>query len=153
MAKILLQLKDFSDEKSGVSINIADLADIGTWDAQEAKADAFATHVAAHSRGTIVVHAVKQDTQASDNTRPADPLAQREAGIRFYLRDNVTDELSYFTIGTGDWAVASNTPGNDLLDLSVEPTAAFVTWLEANAVSDRGNPVTVERALTVGRNA
>ena len=73
-------------------------------------------------------------------------------GFRVYLRDNATSKLSYFTIPCADKGIASVQAGTDQLDLTVEPTASFVTWLEANAKSPAGNAVTVERIIEVGRN-
>jgi len=74
-------------------------------------------------------------------------------GLRFYLRDTVNPELGYFTLGTADMAIGSIVAGQDELDLSAAPTAAFVTWIEANVLSRDENPVTVERAIVVGRNS
>lgn len=153
MAKISLRLRDYSDEYTSVGVNIADLADIGTWDAQNAKADAFQGHVEAHALGTVVVHSVSQETMDKNDARPASAIAQRESGFRFYVRDSVNDKLGYFTVGTADLTIASVQAGTDLLDLTAEPTASFVTWLEANVISEDGNAVTVERAKIVGRNS
>lgn len=151
MAKIILNLRDYSDEYSGVSVNVADLTGIQTWGTMDDLANAFRGHVEAHSVGTVVTEKATQDTAAASDTRPASTWAQRELGIRFYLRDDVNQEIGFFTIPTADLAIGSIMAGQDELDLTAAPTAAFVTWLEANALSRDGNAVTVERAVVVGR--
>lgn len=154
MARLVTRLRDYSDEYTTMSVNIADLDAIGTWDAQTGKASALEGHIAAHALGTVVTHQVSQVTDDNpDDSRPASAFAQREIGFRFYLRDTVNDKLGYFTIGTADLAIGSVQAGTDLLDLTAAPTAAFVTWIEANVLSEDGNAVTVERALVVGRNS
>lgn len=151
MAKILLNLRDYSDEYSGVSVNVADLTGVQTWGTIDDLANAFRGHIEAHSVGTVVTEKASQETAPANDVRPASSWAQRELGIRFYLRDEVNQELTFFTIPTADLAIGSILAGQDELDITAAPTAAFVTWLEANALSRDMNAVTVERAVVVGR--
>ena len=94
-----------------------------------------------------------QETEPEDDQRPASAYADRELGFRFYLRDDVNSRLNSFTIPCADKAIGSVVAGKDELDLTAEPTASFVTFLEANVLSRDGNAVTVERAIVVGRNS
>lgn len=153
MAQIRVQLRDASDEYSSTGINVADMDAVAGWETIDGLADAFVTHVQAHALGTVVQAYEQQDTQVRNDVRPADPFAQRELGFRFYLRDQANQKLGYFTIGTADLDIGSYTMGSDTLDLSAEPTASFVTWLEANVLSQDGNAVVVEYAKVVGRNS
>lgn len=153
MGKILLRIRDYSDEYTSASINVDDLGALSTWDTATGLADGFVIHAEAHSLGTVVEAKYNQNTQDDDDSRPADAFAQRELGFRFYVRDAVTSELGYFTIGTADLDIGSVVAGSDELDLSASPTSTFVTWLETNAVSRDGNAITVERAVIVGRNS
>lgn len=153
MAKINVRLRDYSDEYTSTGLDVADMAGVTTWDTLTGKADTLVTHVEAHTIGQVVDVYGQQDTQAENDARPASAFAQREMGFRFYLRDSVNQKLSYFTIGTADLAIGSVQAGSDLLDLTAAPTAAFVTWIEANVLSQDGNAVTVERAKVVGRNS
>jgi hypothetical protein len=153
MGKVQFNLRDYSDEYSGVGVEVADLTALQTWDLINGLADDLAGHVDAHSIGTIVTARYNQETQAASDVRPASAFAQRELGFRFYVRDDVNQELGFFTIPCADLAIGSVVAGDDELDLTAAPTAAFVTWLEANALSRDGNAITVERALIVGRNS
>jgi len=153
MGSVSFKIRDYSDEYSFVAANLADLTALQTWDLINGLADDLATHVDAHSVGTIVDVKYAQETQASNDVRPASTWAQRELGFRFYIRDEVTQEIGYFTIPAADLTIGSVVAGDDELDLTAAPTAAFVTWIEANMLSRDDNAVTVERALVVGRNS
>ena len=153
MGKLLLNLRDYSDEYTATSIAVGELVGTDVWSLATGLTDAFVGHVEAHSIGTVVTAAYKQSTQADDDSRPSDAWAQRELGFRFYVRDDVTSELGYFTVGTADLDIGSVVAGSDELDLTASPTAAFVSWLETNAKSRDGNAITVERAIIVGRNS
>ena len=152
--KIRFRVRDYSDEYSGSGVLVPDLNTVDSlWADADALADALAAHIQAHSIGTLVSVYAQQDTQAENDARPANAFAQRELAFRFYLRDSVTGDLGQFTVPAADLGIASYTAGTDLLDLSAEPTASFVTWLETNAQSGDGNAVVVEKALVVGRNS
>ena len=152
--RLTVKLRDYSDEYTLTGINVADIDGIvRLWTTSTGEADDLVTHLEAHSLGTVATVQATQATQAENDVRPADPFDQREYGFRFYLRDSVNNELGYFTIGTADLDIGSVVAGQDNLDLSAAPTAAFVTWLEANALSRDGNAVVVERAIVVGRNS
>lgn len=153
MAKINVQLRDYSDEYTVTGIEVADMTSVAGWDTIDALADAFVGHVEAHTIGTVVRASETQLTQAENDARPASAFAQRELGLRFYLRDTSNSKLGYFTLGTADLAIGSVVAGKDELDLTAAPTASFVSWIESNVLSADGNAVTVERAVIVGRNS
>lgn len=152
--KAVIRIRDASDEYTFASFNIDDIDGVvRTWVEADGDADTLVTHIQAHTIGTVASAYVSQATQADDETRPANNFAQRELGLRFFLRDSVNQELGYFTLGTADLSIGSVVAGSDDLDLTAAPTAAFVSWIEANVLSRDGNAVTVERAKIVGRNS
>lgn len=154
MARVTIKIRDYSDEYSLLGVNLADLDGIArVWTGLETEASDLVGHIEDHSIGTVATVQATQATQAEDDTRPAAPFAQRELGLRFYLRDQVNQEIGYFTIPAADLNIGSVVAGKDELDLTAAPTAAFVAWLEAEALSRDGNAVTVERAVIVGRNS
>ena len=153
MANVTYRFRDYSDEYSVVGGYLPDLTGIQTWSLLDDEADNLAGHLEAHSIGTLVAAIAHQATQAENDVRPTDPFAQRELGFRFYLRDDVNQEIGFFTVPCADLGIGSVVPGDDELDLSAAPTAAFVTFIEATLKSRDGNAVTVERALIVGRNS
>ena len=153
-AKVQVRIKDASDEYTGVGFRHADIDDVTvTFSDVETFAGTLVGHIEAHSLGTVAQVYASQDTQARDETRPSDNFAQRELGYRFYYTDNTTQESGSFTIGTADLDIASYLPGSDALDLTASPTAAMVTFLEANVLSRDGNAITIDRAIVVGRNS
>lgn len=153
-AKVQVRIKDASDEYTSVGFRHADIDDVTvTFGDVDTFADTLVTHIEAHSLGTVSQVYASQDTQAKDETRPSNAFAQRELGFRFYYTDTVTQESGSFTIGTADLGIGSYLPGSDALDLTAAPTAAMVTYLEANALSRDGNAITIDRAIVVGRNS
>lgn len=153
MGRVNVKVRDFSDEYSNVGLNIADAADLDAWSIPNGLSDAFASHIQAMSIGTVATVKYSQETQPEDDTRPASSWAQRELGIRVYLKDTVNGKLGTLTVPAADLATVPTIAGTDLVDPGQAPYSTFVTWLEANALSDAGNPITVERSLVVGRNS
>jgi hypothetical protein len=153
MGTLTFTLRDYSDELTIGAVRVADQAGIDVWSVVDGLGDALNTHVAAHSTGTVTKLEYRQGTQSENDIRPADPWAQREIGFRFYLTDDVNFQKSFFTIGTADLDIGSVVAGQDELDLTAAPTAAFVAWIEANVLSADGNAVTVDRAVIIGRSS
>jgi hypothetical protein len=153
MARLSFSVRDYSDEISNSAITLADLTALGTWDAADTLGDAFLTHLDAHSLGTVKNMYWVQATNPENDVRPASAFAQRELGFRVFLTDDVNFQKSYFTIPCADLAIGSVVAGQDELDLTESPTAAMVTWLEANLESADGNTVTVDRIVIVGRSS
>lgn len=153
MGKVNVRVRDYSDEYSTVGVNVADAADIDAWSVPGGLADAFAAHVQALSIGTVAFAHYKQDTQPSNDVRPASSWAQRELGIRTYIKDTVNEKLGTITIPAADLASVPTIAGTDLIDPGQAPYSTYVTWVEANVLSNDGNPVTVERSIVVGRNS
>jgi hypothetical protein len=153
MAKIAFTIRDYSDELSNSFVRVGDLATLDTWSNANTLGDDLATHIEAHTIGTLKSVTYGQETQALDDTRPASAFAQREMGFRVFLTDDVNFQKSYFTIPCADLAIGSVVAGQDELDLTAAPTAALVTWVEANVLSADGNAVTVDRIVIVGRSS
>jgi hypothetical protein len=83
---------------------------------------------------------------------PASEYAQRELGLRVFMKDDVNSRLSHFTIPGPDLANLTIHTGTDLVDLDdASIMAALVTEVEANCLSVDDNALTVLRAVIVGR--
>lgn len=153
MARLTFSVRDYSDELGNSAVRVADMTAITTWDSADTLGDALLTHLNAHSIGTVKTVNWVQETNPENDVRPADPFAQREIGFRVFLTDDTNFQKSYFTIPCADLDIGSVVAGQDELDLGAAPTAAFVTWIEANVESADGNPVTVDRIVIVGRSS
>lgn len=82
---------------------------------------------------------------------PTDPYSQRELKGYFEYRDTVTGEVGSFEVPTIDLDVVGQ-QGTDVIDLEEIAVAAFVTAVEANAVSRDGNAIEITSARVVGRS-
>jgi hypothetical protein len=153
MARIAFTIRDYSDELTSGAVRVDDQESADVWSAALALTQALETHVEAHSIGTLKTVLWNQEGAAEDDTRPASPWAQRELGFRVFMTDNTNFQKSYFTIGCADLTIGSVVEGSDELDLTENPTAAMVTWIEANVLSADGNAVTVDRIVIVGRSS
>lgn len=153
MSRVSIQVRDKSSEIGAVGVYLGDQTALDAWSVPDGLADAFAGHIDALSIGVIASVQFSQATQAPDDALPASAFAQRELGLRFYLRDQTTNKLNTLTVPAPDLGTIVVTPLTDLADLTAAPVAAFVSWLEANAKSDVGNAIAVEKAVVVGRNS
>lgn len=77
--------------------------------------------------------------------------AMREIKARFTYRDTVNARLGSFEVPTFD-AATYGSQGTDILDLTQAGLAAFVTAVEAAAVSRDGNAIQIVTGEVVGRN-
>lgn len=85
---------------------------------------------------------------------PSTVTAQREIAIRVKYRDTVNNDIGYITVPgpvTGFYP-ATGVP-NDIIALDNVVFAAFITLIEANAVSRDGNSINVVEGRLVGRNS
>ena len=85
---------------------------------------------------------------------PSDDNAQREKGIEITWYDTVEPNAPHRVyVPGGDWAGLTQ-PNTDEID--IESNVSAIAWkaaIELNAVSDKGNPITVTRMRVVGRNS
>lgn len=161
MANLKAQLIDRSGEKSSISVPKLDSTGLDTFQANITDAANLLVHLEAIS--LMPVYSITF-TQVIENPQPSAPVdvlyADRESGIRFIMRGNTSGKRFSMTIPAPDQANVNRLSGTDLYDLTDEPVAAFVTWLEANFTPAYGEVagettvegVTVERAVHVGRN-
>lgn len=102
--------------------------------------------------GSVTKSVLKTETDKDTGvaTKPANGFAQRE--IKWLVRyvDTVNQEKGHMEVGTAD--ASKLTTGTDFADLAQTEVAAFVTALEAAAVSRDGNAISVSSIELVGRN-
>jgi hypothetical protein len=82
------------------------------------------------------------------STNPASEAAQREIKWEVTYRDDVTGLPGSFTVPGANTALL--TSRSDLIDLTVAGWPGFVTAVEANAVSNIGNPISVVQIKLTG---
>lgn len=81
-------------------------------------------------------------------TPPASEQAQREIKWEVTFRDDVTGRPGKFTVPGANTALL--TSRSDTIDLTAGGWPGVVTAIEANVVSNIGNPVTVEKIKLTG---
>lgn len=152
MSLVSFSVRDHSDEYSSVGFNITDV-DETSWVATNTAIAAIQTALAALTTGNIASKTLVAYNTKVDDTRPANPYAQRETGLRLFYQDDVTFKKSHITVPAPDLLVVAS-GGTDEVDLSgVAVVNAVVTALEAIMKSPEGNAVTFYRGLIVGRRS
>lgn len=90
----------------------------------------------------------------ASGTPPATVTAQREIAVRVKLRDTVTGGTNYVTVpGPVTGFYPPTGVKGDFIPLDNVIFAAYILVLEANLVSNLGNPVEVVEGRLVGRNS
>lgn len=146
MASVSVRIRDFSDEYSTVSFPVDDIAAAGSISDANTLVDNFVAAIDPLVLGTVVVGSLSQAFFEGADARPASGEAQREKGLRIYWT-NGAGRYGSVTLPTADFGTLAQ-PGTDLIDLA--DIASLVTLIEAN-ITLEGLPVTVERAILVGR--
>lgn len=148
---------DHSGERTGVQLWFPDIAaDGGNWDdlfttALTNRYDVIKIPLAALTLCNLTRSTASAVVDESAATIPADAQAQREKGMRFFYVDTVTGDRGNFTVPAPDDAAIPS--GTDQVNMANAVVAAFVTVVEANAVSRDGNPIDIQSARIVGRNS
>lgn len=145
-------LIDHSAENSGVLLNLEAVLDDGSNipDILTAMGNLkTAIAVVTLLNFTNITASVTLDRTAA--TIPSSVYAQRELALRFLYTDTVTNQKYSYTVPGPDsgFIVA----GTDEVPLSNLGIAAFITVVEANAVSPNGNPIIHTGVRLVGRNS
>jgi hypothetical protein len=151
MSKVTWNIRDFSDEYSGFTLNIPDV-DETSWVATNTSVLALQTAVDAICIGNIATRNLQAYSENVDDTRPTSPYAQRETGLRFFYSDNVNGNKYHATLPCPDLSIVAEA-GTDQVDLEEVLVAAVVTAFEALAVSPDGNAITINKAVIVGRRS
>lgn len=146
------RFRDYSDEYSSVSVLVDDLIGTDVWTVVTGLAAGLESALEGISLATLVSIHFRQIANSLDDTQPASPYAEREAGLRFFYSDDVTGKKFNLTVPGPDYATI-DVPGSDEIPLTQTEVAALITWMEANIVSDAGNSITVDRVVKVGRNS
>lgn len=153
MGKASWSYRDRSSEISSVELTVADVS-AGGADFDTVMADVAALGAALATLSSCI-QAREVFIQTVDTKNPAttsDEYANRESALRVFYGDTVTGEVYHVSIPGPDWANIDMHANTDLADLADTELAAFVTALEANALSPVGNAIEVIRAVQVGRH-
>ena len=148
-SKISFTVRDHSDELSAVAFSIPNVDD-QNWVVTNTRIGALQLALAAATTGNIAFRTLTAYRQIIDDSRPANPYAQRETGLRLFYLDNVTGKKYHLTIPTPDLSVMSQ-GGTDLIDLTGSLADPIVAAMQALMVSENGNPITVYKGLIIGR--
>lgn len=151
-ALLTARFRDYSDEYSTFSVLVDDIDGVTrTWVELASQISGLESAVEAVSLCTLVSVHFRQLGNTLDDTIPASPYAEREAGIRLFYSDDVNGKKYNVTVPGPDYATI-DVPGTDEIPLTQTQIANMVTWMEAHMVSPDGNAITVDRAVKVGRN-
>lgn len=145
--------RDYGSEIGSLSMHVAEIAAGGAnYDAVVAQIAAIESEIIAITLCTAAGGNLNQQLEADSDSVPASAFAQRELGLRVFLTDDVNGRKSHFTIPGPDLANLTIFDGTDLVDLVDGGVMAdLVTSVEAGALSQDLNAVTVQRAVIVGR--
>ncbi len=142
-------IRDHSDEYSTVSFPIGEVTEIN-WVAIDAAAAILQAAVAAATTGNIATRSMLAYSKHVDDTRPANPYAQREIGLRLFYLDTVNGKKYHLTIPCPDLLVMGQ-GGTDEIDLTGSLADPIVAAMQVIMQSVDGNPVQVYRGVIVGR--
>lgn len=149
-SKLSFNIIDYSDEYSKCEFNIVDVDEL-SWVAEHVKIATLQAAVAGVTIGNIAYRTLVAYKTHVDDSRPSDKSAQREMGLRLFMKDTVTGEKTHVTIPAPDLDILAP-GGSDSVDLTISVAAALVGAIEAMIVSKMGNPVTIYKGIIVGRN-
>lgn len=146
--------RDHSAEIGSVGLFFPDIAaGGGNYDAVIASMSAVQVELEDITLCSDSGYGYRDQIGADSGIVPASNLAQRESGLRVFLRDDVTGKKSNFTVPGPDLAALTIPEGTDVVDLAdASVMADLVTAIEANAKSEAGNAISVTQAVIVGRN-
>jgi len=151
-SQVNFSVRDFSDEYSNVQFNIPDVDEVN-WVQTNTDILAIRTALAALTIGNIAREQLVGWSQAVNDTRPSDPYAQRETGLRLFYQDDVSQKKYHITIPAPDLSLVAQ-GGSDDVDLTgITVVNTLVTALEGFMKSPEGNDVTFYRGTIVGRRS
>jgi hypothetical protein len=105
------------------------------------------------TRGVIAKETLTAVNQKLTNANATNPEAQREEKMLVIFEDDVTKELFNFEIAAVDISALTRIADTDFVDLTAPPMDTFVTDIESAAFSKNGNPISILRAVLVGRRS
>jgi hypothetical protein len=148
-SSVNFRVRDRSDEYGSVGFNIENVTGDNLTSIMT-KIGAVQTALAALTTGNIASRTLVALRETVNDTRPSNPYAQRELGLRLHYQDTVTAKKSFITIPCPDLLVVGSA-GTDDVDLSgISVVNAIVNALEALVVSPEGNPVDFYRGTIIG---
>ena len=151
-SQVNFTIRDHSDEYSSIGFNIEDV-DETSWVATNTTIGVIQAALAALTTGSIARRQLVASNVPVDDTRPANPYAQRETGLRLFYQDDVTSKKYHITVPAPDLTLVAS-GGTDEVDLSgVAVVNALVTALEPFMLSPDGNAITFYRGVIVGRRS
>jgi hypothetical protein len=153
MGKAIWSFRDRSQEISKCELTVADIS-AGGADFDTVMADVAALGAALEGISNCIMarEVLTQTVTTKNPASTSDEYANRESALRVFYGDSVTGEVYHISIPGPDWENVGMHANTDLADLEDTELAAFVTALEANALSPVGNAIEVIRAVQVGRH-
>lgn len=149
MSKISFNIIDYSGEYSKVAFNIVNVDEVN-WVGEHVLIASLQAAVAAVTAGNIAYRTLTAYKTHVSDTEPANEFAQRELGLRLFMRDAVTGDKQHATIPAPDLTLLA-VSGSDEVDLTLSVAAILVGAIEDMIVSRLGNPVVIYKGLIVGR--
>lgn len=149
MSEVIFTIRDRSDEYSSVTVPLTDITAANFADVM-AEISNLQTAILGMTTGTLAQRRVVLSTEKINDTRPSNPYAQRELGLRLFYQDTVNFRKYHLTVPCPDLLLVGQA-GSDEIDLTLSVVAVLVNWLESNMTSPDGNSVDVYRGVIVGR--
>lgn len=145
MAQVVIPVIDYGNEKSSVTLNVADAILDATITTLYGAVDGLTI-------GTLEKSMLKTsaDKDAGSTTPPVNQYAQREIKWLVKYSDDVTGKRYSLEIPCADLSLL--VAGTETMNVAAGAGAAFVTAFEANVLSPDGNAVSFISAKMVGRN-
>lgn len=143
-------IRDHSGETSTTQWNTPQLSAANIDDYGATLSTALMTAIDPLIMGNVARHSLQANSVFVSAAKPGDKNAQRERKWYVPYTDTVTGISGHFEIPTADAALLiANT---DLLDTSLAAWDTFRDLVEANFVSNVGNPIELGQPQLVGRN-
>lgn len=151
-SQVSISGRDYSEEASKLSMHV-DAITAANHDATVASAAALASAVETITDALVtkyqIVHSV---TKLSNQAGSSDAESRRERKMMVQYEDDVSKNLYQFEVFSPDMsALTYDGKTDDVLLADGGAMAAFVTAVEANAVSPEGNSITITKATVTGR--
>jgi len=151
MAELVASLVDDSGEVGTVTMKLADQGGAVTITVIETIAASLEAALESISLLTLKNIWFRQAMLTEDGAAPSSPYANRERGSLVFFHTDTSNEKGRVTVPGPDLVNVARNAGTDEFDLSDTEMAALVTWMETN-IEYRGESITVDKALLVGRN-
>jgi hypothetical protein len=154
VVKLTLTFLDSQNSLSKVTVPLVSLSsenfDSVVAQAAFAVAGTLAKLIASVSIGVPVSSEISIPANKAAHTPPTNKYAQRELGLQVAYSDTVTGKKYHVTIPAPDWDTIG-TVGTNRVNTASAAWLALVAGMEAQMVSEVGNPIEVSGGKLIGR--